>query len=119
MEELTEHPDFVEDCDCRKCAIEYRNRYRKALEGISDEMGLPATMGPAKGALKRLLDNGKTAIEKLRLAPVATSAEADFEAMTWKFQIAPGCSVGCGAYALVWLGPNAIVSGLPRKGESE
>lgn len=106
MDDLITQHDFVEDCDCHCCALHARNRLRKALAGISEEMGLPETMGPAKGDLKRLLDNGKAAIEKLRLAPVAISAEADFEAMTWTFEIAPDCRVGGGAYALVWMGPN-------------
>lgn len=79
---------------------------RETLTGISDELGLPPTMGPAKGELKRLLDQGKDALEKLRGASVAVSSEADFEVLTWTFQIAPDCRIRAGKYALVWMGPN-------------
>ena len=108
MNELSEHgpgDDYVEECDCRHCAVEFRNRYAAALASVSAEMGFPATMGPAKGELKRLLDAGKDAMEQLRLAPTAVSAVADFDEMTWTFQITRECRVGAGKYALVWLGP--------------
>ena len=39
-------------------------------------------------------------------AQTAISAEADFEAMTWTFDITKGCKVGAGPYALVRLQPN-------------
>jgi hypothetical protein len=107
MDDLITPHDFVEDCDCHQCALHARNQLRKALAGISEEMGLPETMGPAKGDLKRLLDNGKAAIDALRDAPMAISAEADFEALTWTFQVAPDCRIGAGKYALVRMGPNA------------
>jgi len=108
MDDLITPHEFVEDCDCHQCALEFRNRYKAALASISEEAGLPPTLGPAKGELKRLLDQGKAALEKLRDAPVAVSSEADFDEMTWTFQIAPHCQVGAGAYALVWMGPNAL-----------
>lgn len=97
MNGLIEPHEPIEDCDCHACAVEFRDRYKAALAGVSEEMGLPAMMGPAKGDLKRLLDQGKAALERLRDAPVAVSAEADFDAMTWTFQIAPNCRVGAGA----------------------
>lgn len=114
MSELSEHghdDEPVEDCDCHRCALAYRDRYKVALASVSAEIGLPPMMGPAKGELKRLLDAGKAAIDQLRHAPRAVSAEADFEALTWTFQIAPDCRVGAGTYALVWLPPNVEVTG--------
>jgi hypothetical protein len=96
----------IEDCDCHTCALAFRDRYLAALAAISGEMGLPPTMGPAKGDLKRLLDAGKAAIDQLGDAPRAISAEADFEKMTWTFQIARNCRVGPGTYALIWLRPT-------------
>ena len=112
MDDLITPHDFVEDCDCGDCARQARNQLRAVLAGISEEMGLPPTMGPAKGWLKKRLDDGKAAIDALRDAPRAISAEADFDAMTWTFQIGPECRTGGGAYALVWMGPNANVTGL-------
>jgi len=56
--ELSEHgpeDDCVESCDCRRCAIEFRDRYRAALASVSAELGLPPTMGPAPGELMRIL----------------------------------------------------------------
>lgn len=107
MDDLITQHEPQEDCDCQACAVEFRNRYKAALAGVSEEMGFPPLMGPAKGALKRLLDDGKTAIDSLRSAPRAISAEADFDALTWTFRIARDCRVGAGTYALVWMGPNA------------
>ena len=46
-------------------------------------------------------------LRKVQEAPRALSAEADFVAMTWTFQIGPECRTGGGTYALVWLRPNA------------
>lgn len=114
MDDLITTHEPIEDCDCHQCAKVYRDKYKAALAGISEEMGLPLMMGPAKGDLKRLLDNGKAAIDKLRLAQIATSAEADFEAMTWTFEIAPDCRVGGGTYALVWMGPNVQIEAPSR-----
>lgn len=116
MDGLIAPHDFVEDCDCHQCALHSRNQLRKALAGISEEMGLPETIRPAKGDLKRLLDNGKAAIDALREAPRAISAEADFDAMTWTFQFAQNCRIGAGKYALVWMGPNAEITGAPASG---
>lgn len=46
----------------------------------------------------------RIAYEKILLnAPRLESLEADFEKLTWTFQITPGCRVGCGTYALAWL----------------
>ncbi len=121
MSELSEHgtnDEAIEDCDCHRCALEFRNRYKRALAGISEEMGLPPAMGPATGDLKRLLDAGKEAIEQLRAAPVAVSAEADFDAMTWTFQIGSECRISGGVYALVWLRPNVSDEGPPVGGPS-
>ena len=111
MEDLITPHDFVEDCDCRCCALEFRHRYKTALATMSEEMGLPTTMGPAKGELKRILDQGKAAVDALRDAPRAISAEADFEVMTWTFEIGPECRTGGGTYALVWMGPNVKLTG--------
>ena len=102
--ELIEPHEPVEDCDCRGCAIEFRDRYKAALASVSEELGLPPTISPAKGDLKRLLDAGKTAIEQLNDAPRALSAEADFDALTWTFKITSYHRIGCGTYALVWMG---------------
>lgn len=112
MDELTEH-GIDEACDCHKCALEFRNRYKVALAGISEEIGLPPDIGPAKGSLKRRLDAGTAAIDQLRSAPKAVSAEADFDALTWTFQIGQDCRVGAGTYALVWLPPNAEADSRP------
>lgn len=80
-------------------------RLREHLAQISDELGLPPTMGPAPDELRRILAEGKAAIERLREAPRAISVEADFDAMTWTFQIGPECKTAAGTYALVWV-PN-------------
>ena len=109
MNELSGHcqgDEYVEDCDCHHCALEFRNRYKAALAAVSAEMGLPPMMGPANGELRRLLDDGKAAIDLLRNAPKVISEAADFDALTWTFQIAQDCRVGAGTYALVWLRPN-------------
>ena len=105
MNELIDEHDPLPDCDCHNCALRERDNLRKALAGISEEMGLPPTIGPAKGDLKRLLDNGTVAINALRSAPKAVSVDADFNAMTWTFRVASDCSTGGGTYALVWMGP--------------
>lgn len=39
-------------------------------------------------------------------APRGVSVDADFERMTWTFEIEPGCKVAAGAYALIRLTPN-------------
>lgn len=44
--------------------------------------------------------------DRIATAPRGISAEADFEKMTWTFEIERGCRVGGGAYALVWLPSN-------------
>lgn len=106
MDDLITAHEPIEDCDCHACAIEFRNRYRAALAGVSEEIGLPPTMGPSKGDLKRLLDQARNAIDKLRDAPVAISSEADFDSLTWTFRVPPDCQIGAGKYALVWMGPN-------------
>jgi len=103
MNDLIEPHEPLPDCDCGDCARHERDHLRAALASISEEMGLPPSMGPAKGELKRLLDQGKAAVEKWRDAPLATSEEADFEKMTWTFRILPTCRVGAGVYALVWM----------------
>ena len=58
-----------------------------------------------------------TELRKIQDAPRATSAEADFDAMTWTFQIDQQCRVGGGTYALVWLRPNVELTG-SRAGSS-
>ena len=116
MDELITPHDPIPDCDCHNCALCERDNLRRALAGISEEMGLPPTIGPAKGDLKRLLDSGTVAIDALRAAPMAVSAEADFDVLTWTFKIAPDCRVGAGIYALVCLGPNAKLTG---RGETD
>jgi len=60
--------DPLPECDCNICAVIERNNLRLALAGISEEMGLPPTIGPAKGDLKRILDQGAAAIEAIRAA---------------------------------------------------
>jgi len=60
-----------------------------------------------------------TELRKIQDAPRATSAEADFDAMTWTFQIDQQCRVGGGTYALVWLRPNVgIQRASPASGEA-
>ena len=44
------------------------------LARISEEMGLPPTIGPAPGALRRLLDDGKHAVARLEEAEAAIKA---------------------------------------------
>lgn len=44
--------------------------------------------------------------DQIATAPRAVSAEADFERMTWTFEIGNGTPVGGGTYALVRLPPN-------------
>lgn len=96
----------IEDCDCHRCALIYRDRYKAALASVSAEISLPPTMGPGKGELKRFFDNAKEALDLIRNAPKAISAGANFEKLTWTFQVAPDCRIGTGAYALVWLKPD-------------
>ncbi|AVR89058.1 hypothetical protein [Thauera aromatica] len=43
---------------------------------------------------------------QIATAPRGISAEADFERMTWTFEIEQGCRVGGGTYALVCLPSN-------------
>lgn len=43
----------------------------------------------------------------LQYAPRALSALADFDLMTWTFEIDQGCRVAAGTYALVRMPPNA------------
>lgn len=62
---MDEH-DVIETCDCRTCAIHTRDKWRRELESISAEIGLPPTMGPAPGELKRVIDDGRAAIATLR-----------------------------------------------------
>ena len=107
VSDLNDPHDPLPYCDCGPCARHERNQLRAALASVSEEMGLPPTMGPAKGELKRILDGGTTAIDALRDAPRAISDEANFGAMTWTFQIGSDCRAGAGTYALVWLGPRA------------
>jgi hypothetical protein len=104
MNWLSEHLDTdepVEDCDCRRCAVAFRDRYKAALAAVSEEMGLPPMMGPAKGELKRLLDAGQKARDLLRNAPIAVSASADFDSLEWTFMITSDTRVAAGTYALV------------------
>lgn len=54
---------------------------------------------------------GGGAIDALREAPRAVSAEADFDALTWTFKVKPNCRIAAGIYALVWMGPNAEITG--------
>jgi len=100
------HPTCPEFDDENAVFAWHRNEIdslRRSLAGISEEMGLPPTIGPAKGDLKRILDQGKAAIDALRDAPRVVSEEADFDAMTWTFQIGRDCRTGPGVYALVWV----------------
>ena len=109
MNDLGEHghgDDYVENCNCHRCALEFRDRYKRALASISEEMGLPPTMGPAPGELKALLEAGKRALAAIHDAPKAASKYADFERMTWTLGIIEGGRGGAGVYALVWLGEN-------------
>ena len=109
MDGLGEHgngDEYVEDCDCHRCALEFRDRYKRALASISDEMGLPSTMGPAPGELKAVIDAGKRALTAINDAPKAVSKYADFERMTWTLGVIEGGRGGTGVYALVWLGEN-------------
>ena len=104
MSDQFEHADideYVETCDCRRCALEFRDRYKRALASISEEMGLPPSMGPAPGQLKRLLEDGKAAMERIKNAPTAMSRRADFESMTWTFELNGDVMAGAGLYALV------------------
>ena len=104
MNDLSGHgPDDepVECCDCRRCALAYRDRYKAALASVSEELGLPPRMGPDKGWLKRNLDAGRAAIDLLTNSPRGRSAEVDVVAMKWTFDIDPGCKVGPGVYVLV------------------
>jgi len=52
-----------------------------------------------------------TPLYDIGAAPRGVSAEADFERMTWTFEIEQGCRVAAGAYALVLLTPNVEVTG--------
>lgn len=98
--------DAEEGCNCNSCAVEFRDRHKRELASISEELGLPPGMGPAKGVLRKLLGNGRKAIDRLSSAPQAVSAEVDFYAMTWTFKIKPGCQARAGTYALVWMGQS-------------
>jgi len=62
---------------------------------------------PYLATLEAQAREGQEAIDRICNAPRAISAEADFDAMTWTFQIRPDCRTGGGTYALVWV-PNVI-----------
>jgi len=85
-------------------------RLRETLAQISTEIGLPPTMGPAPGELRRILGEGQATIAKLQEAPRGISADADFEAMTWTFLIGPECKTGSGTYALVWMPQDKLAA---------
>lgn len=110
MDELGEHgrgEEPVETCDCRRCALAFRDIYKRELASISEEMGLPPTIGPPPGALKSALDAAKNAIDRIRDAPKAISQCADFDRMTWTLRIVDGGRTGgAGVYAMVWLGDH-------------
>ena len=109
MNDPGEHGDeYVEECDCRRCALEFRTRYKRALASISEEMGLPPSMGPRPGELKRLLEDGRAAMERIKNAPTATSRRADFELMTWTFEFNYDVRAGAGLYALVPVDDNNV-----------
>lgn len=105
---IVSHGDelVIEDCDCHRCALEFRNRYKRALASIREEVGLPPTMRPALGELKSLIEAGKRALAAINDATKAVSKSADFERMTWTLGIIEGGRAGAGVYALVWLGEN-------------
>lgn len=44
---------------------------------------------------------------QIQNAPRGVSAEADFQDMTWLFEIEAGTRVGPGVYALVWMPSDA------------
>ena len=48
-------------------------------------------------------------------SPILLAVEADFEEMTWTFQLTSETRVGPGRYAIVYVGPNAEVSGAVRR----
>ena len=107
--DLAEHgrgEEPVETCDCRRCALAFRDVYKQELASISEEIGLPPTIGPAPGALKAAMDAGKSALDRIRDAPKAVSKYADFERMTWTLGIIEGGRGGAGVYAMVWLGDH-------------
>ena len=68
------------------------------------------SMLPYVKQLEAQIKDGQDAIDNIRDAPRAVSAEADFHAMTWTFHILPSCRTGGGTYALVWV-PNVELRG--------
>ncbi len=64
-----------------------------------DDVAGPHPQAAAElAALRAELDELRTA---LSTAPRAESLSADFDGLTWTFQIAPDCRVSAGVYALV------------------
>ena len=59
--------EVVDTARVRAEKMEQRIReLEAALATVSEEMGLPPTIGPAKGELKRILDAGSAAIKRIR-----------------------------------------------------
>lgn len=87
----------VDDFDIPTC---------KACEDASDPEKLRAEIDRLRAENEKLRADGGGAIDALRIAPRAISAEADFDALTWTFKVMPDCQIGAGIYALVWMGPN-------------
>ncbi len=100
MDDLIMSHEPQEDCDCHSCAIAARDKHKAALRA----MGI-------FGNTRRAMEESAEALDKLRSAPRALSSDADFDALTWTFKVAPDCLIGAGVYALVWMGPNAEVTG--------
>ena len=92
-------------------------------EMMAAELDLDDVAAQSAKAVAELADL-RTQLSILRTqianAPRGVSDSADFDAMTWTFQIDNGCRVGGGHYALVRLTqtPNAEVTGAaPTNGE--
>jgi hypothetical protein len=91
--------EISEKCSCINCVTKYRDIYKSCLDNISQELGLPIGIGPAKGVIK----NMKTKLNQVLNCQIGTSAHVDFEACTWTLKMKDGFLAGAGDYYLVRL----------------
>ncbi len=86
---------------------------------MAAELDLNEVAAQSKKAAAELSDLRATVARLQNLiasAPVGISDSADFDLMTWTFQISNGCRVGSGHYALVFL-PEPYCDNPKERGE--
>ncbi|MFZ2541680.1 MAG: hypothetical protein WAW75_07900 [Gallionella sp.] len=89
------------------------DEYVKQVKAFEDDLDWEATNPP------KLTREQAQLLDAMQQAPRAVSMEADFDAMTWTFQIKNGCRVGCGTYALVWVPNVKLTSGAAAESETK